>query len=86
MTQDKYIVMCVIKEHGKKWYPLPKDDNPCWPLNDTDENKYRLLIRKISVTVIKSATKVVQMIPGDIVPAQVLSVHQVKDVLFHVKY
>ena len=44
MTQDKYIVMCVFKEYGKKWYPLQKDDNPCWSLNDTDENKYRLLI------------------------------------------
>ena len=86
IPEDKYIVMCVFKEHGKKWHPSPKDDDPCWPLDEEEANKYRLLIRKISVTVAKNGTKVVQMKSGNIVPAKIVYVHQVQELLFHVEY
>ena len=78
--------MCVFKEHGKKWHPSPKDDDPCWPLDEEETNKYRMLIRKISVTVAKNGTKVVQMKSGNIVPAKIVYVHQVQELLFHVEY
>ena len=42
----RYMVMCVYDKNGSKWHLSAKGDNPAWPLQPSDQKKYRVLSGK----------------------------------------
>ena len=69
----RYMVMCAYDKNGSKWHPSAKGDNPAWPLQPSDQKKYRVLIRLVHVTKLEGK-RVVHMDGGKKVDAEVISV------------
>lgn len=81
----RYMVLCVYNKVGSKWNPSAKGDNPSWPLQTSDEKKYRVLIRSVLVTEVKGQ-RGVHMDGGKKVDAELISVKQLGELHFCVEY